>query len=56
MILPVALVQHSASPMRAELDIALENAAQAYRLPTLLVKALAWHESRWRQDRPKYSA
>ena len=40
-------------PPRVELDAALEQAARAYRLPTVLLKALAWRESHWRQDRPR---
>lgn len=51
MIFPSVLVDQRVSPTRVELDSALEQAAQTYRLPALLVKALAWHESRWQQDR-----
>jgi len=47
MIPVIALVQNA--PER-EIAAALEQAALTYRLPTVLLKALAWRESHWQQN------
>ncbi len=39
------------SPSEATVRAALEAAAQHWRIPTALLLALAWHESRWQQSK-----
>ena len=38
-----------ANPTPSEANAALEAAARTHRIPTVLLKSLAWHESGWRQ-------